>query len=424
MDDSNLDGLNSQIQSKSILIFGDGDFSYSYDLARSLKRSENAERIHVHLVATGLDTYDELIAKYKDAPFLLKQLKKCSDSKLSIEVQHGINALVEDSPSRALRPTSADMVVFNHPHIAQENAILHAQFLSHFFYSARNYWLANKDGTDGILYLTLVVGQWERWGGPSAAARHGLILVHRSPCVDIPLDATDVRYYQLRRHQTGKSFAARRTASEVFCLRKCRGKGTEAGALSTTKGYEVGTSGGSIIPAYPFGNVPTLQKAGKGVRMHEATHLDLPFACELCERRFAEARSLKNHKRSKHRPGSIEKNPKRSKVHCGQCSRVFDSIQARDDHVQARHEALHTNVRPPRPQEARLTNTTTCPICGYAVPSLTGHFEALRAKTSLETTNLLTCVFCQKNLCDERALWQHENFCKARNQLTKQSTIH
>ena len=134
-------------------------------------------------------------------------------------------------------PRPANVVIFNHPHLGIEDAVLHKRFLAHLFYSVATYWLSSPSFSFGaaslrsqsaapekkkitnnnksVFYLTLAAGQWERWKGRESAQRHGLILLHRCPFQPpiLPFASNNNNnskqaYYQLRRHQTGKSFAA------------------------------------------------------------------------------------------------------------------------------------------------------------------------------------------------------------------------
>eukprot|EP00980_Cylindrotheca_fusiformis_P030516 scaffold24938_cov147-Cylindrotheca_fusiformis.AAC.2 len=125
----------------SFLTLGDGDFTYSLDLGRYLLSKNSTKGGNPsELIATGIDTKEQLCAKYKDAPFILKQLESLSTSsssssskKLSVSIHHGINAIVRRNfekvePAAAMK---ADHVMFHHPHLGTEDAALHTRFLSH-----------------------------------------------------------------------------------------------------------------------------------------------------------------------------------------------------------------------------------------------------------------------------------------------------
>jgi uncharacterized C2H2 Zn-finger protein len=253
------DDTSISLKSDTVVVFltlGDGDFSYSLDLARYLSSQSSAALDSLspssllsstHLVATGIDSLDELTSKYKDSPSILYRLRNEQKTELfSVTVCHGVNAIVrctshcdnknddggkqeaEIGPSQeriqmapeATATTketflrqSAHHVIFNHPHLGTENAALHRQFLSHLFYSVDRYWMkkqkqkmtltVNIDSTTTndsmpseskissplapVFHLTLVDGQFERWKCSEAAQRHGFILLGKFPFVPPPV---------------------------------------------------------------------------------------------------------------------------------------------------------------------------------------------------------------------------------------------
>jgi hypothetical protein len=105
--------------SVTFLTLGDGDFSYSLDLARYLASSLHYNNTDLALIASGIDSFEQVLEKYKDSPFLLKQLQSTTststESSLSVSIQHGINAIVDKES-----PIKADHVLFNHPHVGTE----------------------------------------------------------------------------------------------------------------------------------------------------------------------------------------------------------------------------------------------------------------------------------------------------------------
>ena len=469
-----------------------GDFSYSYDLARCLARhdrddlndtssgnrksndddgsgsSSNSSSRRVRLTATGLDSYGALVTKYKDAPFLLQRLRKISLSGGAVVVRHQVDAVVvvaapgsDDSDVVAATTTTttdttaaADVVIFNHPHLGVEDAVRHAQFLSHFFHSAVTHWLRRPERSNpAALYLALVVGQWERWRGDAAAERHGLVVLHRSPWRPVPIGDGTTRYFRSRRHQSGRSFASRRRragGSEVFCL-------VRRGAhMADAK--DGGDHGPRVpVPPYPFADTDTTDLATAS--SHEETDMET-FACLYCEKRFAEGRSLRNHVRSKHRDedhkedddddekdGISSNHHKRRYRTCEECDRTFASHQAWQAHVQAKHTAVHTIVKPDRCQRtvtgtgtvvaataaaaaatttgnpivstasttpATSTTTATCPFCDHVAGSRDLLERHLRSFVPDDERDRYGCSFCHKKFREDRARRQHENFCPLR----------
>ncbi|CAL5202420.1 unnamed protein product [Lathyrus oleraceus] len=86
-----------------ILLVGEGDFSFSLCLAKAFASATN-------IVASSLDTYDDVIKKYKNAKSNLDELKK-----LGAYVLHGIDATKMKSHSH-FNMKSFDRVIFNFPH--------------------------------------------------------------------------------------------------------------------------------------------------------------------------------------------------------------------------------------------------------------------------------------------------------------------
>ena len=461
---------------KTIFILGDGDFSYTYDLARNLLMTVDDENgapsnstATTRLIASGLDTRAALLLKYKDARFLLRQIEKMGpkEKHLSVEVRHGVDALI--FPPNTNEPAiRADVVIFNHPHMGREDAVGHSQFLSHFFYSCVTHWMrpgltntasnsrVKNNRIAPILYLTLVQGQWERWKGASAAARQGLCVQHRSPWLSPPLnssiDGKSPHYYQLRRHQTGKSFASRRnTGSEVICL------------VRTTDLTSICHDTENIVLPYPFRHVSdhgnqslispslpntSLQQSPQGscATSAEVNHSE-QCACRWCDKKFAEKRSLRNHIMSKHGENKEDiAGPPRKRAHRMTESKIsgiieprnkpavvtsssastncgaFANQQSLEDHMRAKHQALHTNVRPSSKIEsngslgAAATTICTiaqeeCAICGWTgTTSVELHYQSLLPSPP----RIWTCRYCPKHLREERAWKQHENSCRAR----------
>ncbi|XP_058782175.1 uncharacterized protein LOC131656483 [Vicia villosa] len=86
-----------------ILLVGDGDFSFSLSLAKAFASASN-------IVATSLDTYDEVIKKYKNAKSNLEDLQK-----LGAYLLHGVDATkMKFHPDLQMR--RFDRIIFNFPH--------------------------------------------------------------------------------------------------------------------------------------------------------------------------------------------------------------------------------------------------------------------------------------------------------------------
>jgi hypothetical protein len=363
------------------LILGDGDFSFSLDFIKCLSNRRNTK---FHVIATGIDTLEEMKEKYKNCESILSEIKASSSEVVSVEVHHGINAVCSDSSLRF----RASVVIFNHPHLGVEDAERHGRFLHHFFHECKNSWL-NGAYLEGTVQLTLVCGQWDRWNGQQAAAKHGFSLRERFNFIPPPVLSPK---YQYRRHHTGKSFKRRVVGSETFVL---------------------GRNIQSSIQMFHWQNI---------VEDIKVSSSDMQFRCSLCDRTFAERRSLNNHIKSLHENFRYDSFTPKLKCHyCGidGTLRIFDHAQALADHIQAKHEGIHTEKIIPNWAQKKDLSTKfigpigRCSICDIAFQhqdDVARHLHEFIPCKSLKLSFL--CNFCPKEFCDKRSLLQHENFCR------------
>lgn len=320
------------MSSISVILLGEGDFTYSLDVCRFMAASLATSAFNlksaldgldsISITCTGIDTLHELSEKYKDIEFVLRNIRKCNNARIKTQILHGINAVeaectVIDDRNNNSVCQSFDHVIFNHPHLGTEDAHLHSRFLQHLFHACSKRWMQPRTG---LLHLTLVNGQCARWKCIEGAKQHGLELLRRGtfyPPNFLPTTNSDrecttqVRstYYNLRRHQSGRSFANRRrdNGSETLIF----GRACDE--------YQVADS----IRLLPWENmycdtanhVPIL-KATTTELSNNHTNL---FSCKYCSKSFPEHRSLKNHLVSLHptsedvRTLNIEKSGKRKK---------------------------------------------------------------------------------------------------------------
>ena len=405
---------------KTFLTLGDGDFTYSLDLARFLEKDANKKDQSYHLIATGIDTPEELGSKYKDTPFVLRELK-CTMIKVSIH--HGVNAMMTESNNVQIIPP-ADHVMFHHPHLGTEDAALHSRFLCHLMHSATNLWM--KPGV-GVFHLTLVRGQYERWKCEQAATRQDMVLLQRLPFKPPTVDKPT---YTLRRHQSGKSFETRRgSGSETFTFgRKC-------------------DNGMHVACFLPWQTWQTNDAVQSLVVAEEPRAM---LACSFCDRVFREERSRKLHIRDKHPDGANKKlKTIKSDAESFQCQlcrteeggpRVFVSSAALQDHVKAKHSAIHKEILPDwhrrdgiqkvcsiTNDDALLPNNSnnskqstgtiqvqdfgTCQICGIKFRHSMHKQQHLSEFIPTESKESFQCSFCSKKFREKRAKLQHENYC-------------
>jgi hypothetical protein len=451
------------------LTLGDGDFTYSLDLARYLNlslASSSTKQKRAKLILTGVDTLDTLTSKYKDSKSILQEIRNQQDEtpSISLTIRHGVNAIVHPNEKDDLNERvheAADHVLFHHPHLGTENCSLHKHFLAHLFHSVKNYWMKRKGG---IFHLTLVEGQYERWKCQEQAERHELELLGFQKFAPPPVMKTDgtnslnkngirsSNRYHYRRHQTGKSFASRRPNSKSI---------TYTFGRTIDKGMYITTTLPWQTPGSSSSNITTRQIAEIKTRSLTAVKSSM-LLCSFCDKEFLEKRSLKCHLRDKHQGATAtqeqeidgQEQPRKKKkmemgdmsttiktseissfscLHC-QLHRVFQSEKALQSHIRAKHSGICTYIAPDwsiaKMEESRnidirqpdgepnIENDTNklevCYICGFKLigRNLSHHFADFLPVDGLQT---FSCDFCSKLFREERAKLQHMNFCSKRS---------
>ena len=422
------------IPQPSILLLGEGDFSFAYDLARFIvtniceKKPQDTPILHhsletsthdsgggIKLIATGIDSPKELHAKYKDATFFVSKLESLGSPStascpLNVGIHYEINAILplkkEATPTK-LAQLSSSHVIFNHPHLGVEDASLHGQFLSHLFHSVVHGWMLQ----DGWFYLTLIVGQWERWEGAASAEKFGLELVDRSVFQSPTAFQDESPYYQQRRHQSGRSFASRAEAgSETFTFR--RKTRTKVNTMScentpfwTTKEAET---------------APSLSSKVKKAKTLVNQSQESMFVCKECHKAFREERSLNSHFKGKHGTTNGVKR-KRESFACSKCDRAFESSVGLQDHMVAKHSGPHSDIKPDwlsnnnTSERSSQDNSLSfcCPICSVKAKDALDHMQQFIPVLdgTYDVSWSFSCAYCHKKFRELRAQRQHENFC-------------
>lgn len=419
------------------LTLGDGDFSFSLDLAQYLfsssLKSDKAGN-DIVLVATSVDSSQEVLRKYHDFEFISSKLamiskissankiKNDKNNTIFISIHHNINAIINESGEtldKTFQKNQFNHVIFNHPHLGKESASLHNRFLSHYFHSCYNYWL--KPG--GVVHLTLVKEQCERWFCLESASKQGFTLLNRfnfrPPPPNYSSDEDDaVSYYQHRRHQSGKSFASRTEGSEVLTFGR---KNDQNNYISKClPWYEaIDTNGES--------KTSTNEKR----KIQSNSPKEKMFQCNQCPKTFREERSLKNHVQNVHRANSVDE---KIIFSCDLCHppRKFKTKEGLNDHKLSKHFGKFTDIKPDwcaskisencidlKSNEAQ--NFGCCSICLQSYSSMKEKDDhLLQFIPSLENVKeIWECNICSKKFCDERALLQHMNHCNYRHAMAK-----
>jgi len=385
----------------SYLTLGDGDFSYSLDLCRFLasipcsstcssKEALSSARVAAHVTCSGIDSPDEVRAKYRDADSIIRKISSLDERQvtkrrekkrrklvssmkrergddeqaggdvkddtsglpskipvieplpLTVRVEHGINAIVmPGSKASRLGSHRYQHVIFNHPHIGHESAALHRRFLAHLFHTVDQHWLAPC----GIFHLTLVLGQANRWNCVDTATKHGFRVLNRDvfrpPPSPPPRSSLGTEtYFKSRRHQSGRSFANRSEGSETLTFGR---------VYDEKKGF--------IARHLPWQNMAM-----------EDERKEKLLSCPHCSRSFRDERARKNHIKCSHLHGADEpseiENGKGSTVSSSSVGKIFEckhcnvsaftSAQALNDHVRAKHSGQHTDIKPEWSKAASL----------------------------------------------------------------------
>jgi hypothetical protein len=333
----------------TLLVYGEGDFSFT----SALGRSEDFSAIETLLdeaidrvVATSLDTREEVESKYphfRDLVF--------SDRNCKISIQHGVNAIDE-------REEDVGTVLWNHPHLGIEDCMQHYQLLCHFFsvHAKRN---VRK------IIVSLLLGQEERWRILDAAGRAGYGLIKTEP-----LDPQWFPGYVCKRNLSGSSFKSQHAIENLRS-----GKPLP----SCFYIFQLGAEHKEIVP------VPDTALADMKF-----------FACDTCSKSFSSAQGLKTHVRQVHELGKYDGS---SDAVCQQCDRRFPDLSSLTKHMKAKHtstEKSDAKKFKPTPRESEYT----CPVCLSTDPSHVARFGSNRVEN-------YSCDTCEKRFREKRALDQH-----------------
>ena len=157
--------------SRTVLLLGEGNFSYALSRARLHLSKQKAGPLN--LVATSFDSHSELCEKYPESVQILAKLNQLNDKKNTdcrVSIYHRVDAtrIAETLPEEALEQlVDVDEVTFCHPHIGTEDLRLNSSLVAHFFDSA-------KALSPTVIQVTLLECQYERWQIPKVVKLNGL----------------------------------------------------------------------------------------------------------------------------------------------------------------------------------------------------------------------------------------------------------
>jgi hypothetical protein len=388
-----------------VLVLGDGNFTFSLCLAAHLSVSvsvsgsggASASASASGLAATSYDTEEELLVKYPECSFVLRRLAAHGAA-----VYHRVDA-TDESTYPPCGPWNH--VVFNHPHSGVEDIRRHRSLLCHFFSSA-----VKCLAPGGAVHVTLARGQSKSWRVDSAAERFGLRCTHAMAFPGTALTRMNVEL-DLKRHQTGKSFA-RQTAG---------GGGSETRTFTIANAIANAESG--AVATKP----PWWVSLDDGAPASAPKAKSLEFLCAVCGRTFSSEMGLKNHHHMVHELGIAGTQGQGAVCpHCGKHSPNEDSLR---QHVADKHTGPHRDIKPDwhltqsiYVEEEEVTSGAeihfNCAICGYGFANelhLRTHLDNLRpiSKDSPEGVKELPCLACGRIFRSSRSLKQHENCCSS-----------
>ncbi|CAM9697262.1 unnamed protein product, partial [Discosporangium mesarthrocarpum] len=394
----------------AILTLGDGNFSFSIAMARSLlqpgdTRTQSDEQpLPAHrparsyaIVATSFDGREDLVTKYPESEGIVRKLKK-----MGVSVRHNVDATAIGESETNNNGTMAEgelvsrlpgpfhHIIFNHPHTGTEDVRRHRSLLGHFFFAARR---DNVLAPQGIVHVTLASDQPERWRLREQAARHGFVLVSRCPFPGTKLDG-----FMTKRHQTGRSFRCRRLESQTLSFGKGKHQdGYERGEVGLKVKWPVfstappwlwtrtnsdsdqhhqkevsrlasdnhleETCGGRGTGALEGANETGARGPVKGKKRYRGSsdsrqslgrrigrkgEEDGPATCQLCGVQYKSGQALRTHTRQVHELGVQIGVADRVKADlpCPQCDRVFISEAAMAQHQAAKHKGPFIDIKP------------------------------------------------------------------------------
>ncbi|KAM0908674.1 hypothetical protein ACQ4PT_015299 [Festuca glaucescens] len=198
--------LKHYSSAQSILIVGDGDFSFSLALATAFGSGEN-------LVATSLDSYGAMVLKHYQAVSNVIELKR-----LGATVLHDVNANTMKLHT-SLKMKQFDRIVFNFPHAGfngpetQLHVInSHKELVRIFFRSASQLLCP-----EGEVHVSHKTGQpYDRWDIEQLASEYSLVMSEK-----VPFDKRDYPGYNQKRgdgRKCNRSFPLRNGCTFKFCV--------------------------------------------------------------------------------------------------------------------------------------------------------------------------------------------------------------
>ena len=426
----------------NILTVGDGNLSFSYSLAYYF--NTYLPEINLRLTATTFDTYNDLIKKYPETKQIILKLLK-----FQCIVKHGIDAInlnekVLLPPSMMLinnnnnnnNETESSLIsnnnrysyiFFMHPHLGIEDCKLHRLFLAHFFASCinicfyndnNNNYSSSSSSSSSEILLSLIIGQAERWELFKQAKRLGLICIERNI-----LNLHNFKGYETKRTNTGKSFKNVPTQKHVYTSQ-------ESFIYRLVRKQQKNVKKKKMRLKIVTNNNNKGKIKRKKSKTKSLVGNDEQLSCKICNKTFSTPQGLRTHTHTVH----VLKLFDHSKIFtCTICQREFNSKDAYKQHCIAKHSGndddgdginhhlqMMKNIENDNKslKECVERTKTLCTICNELYDgTYEDHLKVFRPSTFLHKYD---CNYCKKkSFRNERALEQHEKFCRDKSCLFK-----
>ena len=433
-----------------VLFLGEGNFSFTASLVNELKNTKSSEwensasgqylwlsefsRSHgavgsnerpLKVVCSSFDSREFVLKTYPESIPLLEKLNRAvkrssPDTPFQVEVDHDINAVL-------LQDHYADRkfhrICWNHPHLGVEDFKRHHQLMIHFLFACKK---QLADDAEGLVTITILQGQAERWNLKGAADRIGFHLWHAGKFA-----VRNFEGYETRRNNSGGSFQNAQSKKQWVPGKDDLVAGVVPEMPSCIFVLSLSPPPSHLPEAkWEAAAPPGDPNAGNSDKSKKERPV-LPFAChyEGCDRTFSSAQGLKTHVRQVHEMKKYGDGQQRCEIICPQCEKPCRDQAALEQHILAKHSGhdapqkvtgticptIISNDYPSnRGDEADVeAEQVVCEACGVKLPggSYQKHMELLGLAP--HAAGQEKCPKCGREFRDARALHQHMLVCTA-----------